>query len=553
MINLKTTDLDIHQCIVSLNDSYQILGTINLDNYIHSLANLQLEINELYKTAYGQEQRILIHSSLDQYNTSSYGTLLKTVQTIINKVDISNFFILFLTTNHNVESEYTHILKNFSSDNISFEIYKCFGKFKKIDTLITEVIPQNVMLDNLTKNTANIIDNNKNFCIMPWIQTQVRPNGLVYPCCVYNSNSAVGDVNDNSLSEIFNNESMRQIRTDMLNDIPIHGCEVCSINESSEKATFRQSANNKFLHHIPRTENTGDDGAFPYEHVAWDIRFNNLCNLKCRTCSPHSSTSWFADSKLINGNLEYQQLLRPSGVFSQYMEHLDHVEYIYFAGGEPLIIKECWDILESLYKQERFDIELVFNTNFTNLTFRGKSIFDYWGAFNHIHIGASLDAMGTRAEYWRSGTKWDTIVNNRYMMLQKLPEVGFSIDATVSLVNALHIPHFHKAWVKDGLIIPEQFNPKVLDYPSVFSLKNAPRKLKQKIYNKISTHIDWLIPLDKTEKSVTSFKSILTALTDETSIFDANGFWKKITQIDNIRNEKLIDVFPELECLVNYQ
>jgi hypothetical protein len=41
--------------------------------------------------------------------------------------------------------------------------------------------------------------------------------------------------------------------------------------------------------------------------------------------------------------------------------------------------------------------------------------------------------------------------------------------------------------------------------------------------------------------------------TTETSIFDANGFWKKITQIDNIRNEKLIDVFPELECLVNYQ
>jgi hypothetical protein len=156
--------------------------------------------------------------------------------------------------------------------------------------------------------------------------------------------------------------------------------------------------------------------------------------------------------------------------------------------------------------------------------------------------------MGKRAEYWRSGTIWGVIEHNRRRMINEAPDISFSIDATVSLVNALHVMDFHKDWVEKNLIKPHQFIPKVLDTPTVFSLHQVPTRLKEKILIKLNAHIKWLTLLDTTEKSISGFKAIAHSL--ESNIdFDSSGFWEKINVIDRLRNERLISVFPELDCL----
>jgi hypothetical protein len=92
-------------------------------------------------------------------------------------------------------------------------------------------------------------------------------------------------------------------------------------------------------------------------------------------------------------------------MWNQMQEHIPYLEQIYFAGGEPLIMEEHYNVLKELVRLKRFDVRLQYNTNFSRLNLKDENVLDYWKLFNNVSIGASLDAMGPRAEYIRKGTK----------------------------------------------------------------------------------------------------------------------------------------------------
>ena len=230
------------------------------------------------------------------------------------------------------------------------------------------------------------------------------------------------------------------------------------------------------------------------------------------------------------------------------MQHIDHVDKIYFAGGEPLMISECYDILQQLIDRGRTDVELVYNTNFTRTQLQGKNIFDYWKQFSKVSVGASLDAAGDRGEYLRSGTVWSDVVKNRKLMLEQTPATGFSIAATVTIINALHIPDFHRAWVEQGLVEPGSFLLQLLFEPAYLSLKYAPPELRDQVLDRYREHIEWLQPRDQHGKSVQQYQSVITMLAD-CEPFDAADFWTKTTQLDDYHGKTLLSVYPELAIL----
>ena len=59
-----------------------------------------------------------------------------------------------------------------------------------------------------------------------------------------------------------------------------------------------------------------------------------------------------------------------------------------------------------------------------------------WKHFPDISVGASLDAMGPRAELMRKGTKWEETLANRKRMMEVCPKVDFYISSTVGILNA---------------------------------------------------------------------------------------------------------------------
>jgi sulfatase maturation enzyme AslB (radical SAM superfamily) len=346
---------------------------------------------------------------------------------------------------------------------------------------------------------------------------------------------------------------MQKLRADMLSETPHAACTRCYEQEESGFFSGRRSANKHHGHHIRKLEEN------PFEMTYWDIRFSNLCNLKCRSCGHIFSSQWYQDQVKLAGPewKDRNTVLNYAGrtetdMWSQLEPHLDYVEQIYFAGGEPLLMEEHYNILEELVKRERFDVRLIYNTNFTHTDLKGRSVFEYWRQFESVAVGASLDGMGQPAEYIRKGTKWDQIVRNREQMLKQCPNVDFYVSSTVSIYNVMHVMDFHRNWVEQGLIEAADWNINILQGPDRDRIDVLPLHYKEQVKEKILAHIEWLKPHDKLKRAIVGYEAILKFMFDDDKSWLLHEFISVNDKHDDYRKEKFETVFPEYKDLRTY-
>jgi radical SAM protein with 4Fe4S-binding SPASM domain len=404
---------------------------------------------------------------------------------------------------------------------------------------------------DLTDRERFLLEDSKTFCIYPWIHLHAYPTGEAYPCCHSEMKFPVGNCRTQTLEEIWKDQPMQKLRADMLSETPNPACGRCYEQEQSGFFSGRKSANKHHGHHVNKIEKT------PFEMTYWDIRFSNLCNLKCRSCGHIFSSQWYQDqAKLAGGDWkDHNKVLNYAGrtetdMWEQLLPHIDYVEQIYFAGGEPLLMEEHYRILDELVKRKRFDVRLIYNTNFTHTDLKGKSVFEYWKLFDSVSVGASLDGSGKYAEYIRKGSCWDQIEQNRLEMLAICPAVDFYISPTLSIMNAWHLPDFHKDLVSRGLIKPQDLNVNILQDPPFYRIDIAPIKYKQQLRMKYQEHIEWLRPQDPLQRATVGFESAINFMmtTDNTHLIDT--FWRKTHELDAIRSEKMLTTIPELNALL---
>jgi MoaA/NifB/PqqE/SkfB family radical SAM enzyme len=405
----------------------------------------------------------------------------------------------------------------------------------------------------LTEREEFLLKESKTFCIYPWIHIHAYPTGEAYPCCHAEMRPGViGNCRTQTLEEIWHGEPLQRLREDMLAEREHPACTRCYEQEKSGFFSGRRSANKHHGHHIKKLESN------PFELTYWDIRFSNLCNLRCRSCGHIFSSQWYQDQARLAGGdwKERNTVLNYAGrtetdMWEQLEPHLDYVEQIYFAGGEPLLMEEHYRILDELERRGRFDVRLIYNTNFTHTDLKGRSVFDYWKKFQSVAVGASLDAMGDRAELIRKGTNWAQVEQNRRDMLKICPEVDFYISPTLSIMNALHLPQFHRAWVEQGLIRPQDLNVNILQDPAHYRIDIAPSDYKTHLSSVYWSHLEWLKTVgDPLGRATQGFESAVKFMmaTDNTHLIDT--FWRKTQEMDNIRQENVLAVIPELKALL---
>ena len=410
----------------------------------------------------------------------------------------------------------------------------------------------------LSEREEFLLKDSKTFCIYPWIHLHAYPTGEAYPCCHAEMGvGQIGNCRSNTLAEIWNSPEQKQLRVDMLTETPNPACGRCYEQEESGFFSGRKSANKHHGHHVARVGNTNETGHVDqFEMTYWDLRFSNLCNLSCRSCGHIFSSSWYKDQTELAGPAWASQNkpLNYAGRFAtdlweQLIEHIDHVEQIYFAGGEPLMMEEHYRILEELERRGRFDVRLIYNTNFTQTRLKDRTVFDYWRKFDSVAVGASLDASGPRGEYIRKGTDWAVVESNRRQMMEVCPRVDFYISPTLSIMNALHLPDFHRDWVEKGLLKPQDLNVNILQDPAYLRIDIAPTEYKQQIQSKYEQHLEWLRPLDQLNRATVGFESAITFMnsTDNTQLLDT--FWRKTHELDSIRREHVLDILPELRAI----
>jgi radical SAM protein with 4Fe4S-binding SPASM domain len=567
--------MTLNEQLEQLHQQYTILDVVDLDlwhtkSYADAQAWLREELQRLYRPRFENKERIVfVQRTGDVYvKDRSIGLILRNLQILLNESNINNSFVILLSTNPELSRELEHVHSiNADSDNRICGM-PVIGDWQMTtldqhpstvkDTYqYGSVNPLKISVSELSHKEKFLLTESKTFCIYPWLHLNVNPDGQAYPCCMTEHTAPVGNCRTQTLKQVWNGEPMKQVRKDMLNETPIAGCNRCYEQERSGFFSGRQSANKHHGHHIGRVLNTQPDGEFDqFEMVYWDIRFSNLCNLRCRSCGHIYSSQWYQDQAELAGPewAAKHKVLNYAGstktdMWEQLVEHIDYVEQIYFAGGEPLVMDEHYKILEELERRGRFDVRLIYNTNFTETRLKTRSVFDYWRKFDSVSVGASIDAMGPRAEYIRKGTDWAQVEQNRREMLASCPNVDFYVSPTLSIMNALHLPEFHKDWVAKGLIKPQDLNVNILLDPVHYRIDIATPDYKQRIVELYQEHLEWLRPLDQLNRATQGFESAINFITatDNTQLIPK--FWEVTEKLDSIRKEDILTVIPELANL----
>jgi radical SAM protein with 4Fe4S-binding SPASM domain len=398
---------------------------------------------------------------------------------------------------------------------------------------------------------SNDLKQSKHFCMMPWTHMHLWPAGTTYPCCMSDPDHPVGNTQDQTLQDIWNGPEMRQLRLNMLEDTPSKECRRCYELEDNGMSTLRNSSIENYMHHWDKVESTSDDGSAGDVNMAYmDIRFSNLCNLKCRSCGPQFSSSWFEDHKAIYGELPHGKILKVRDDMLNFMDELepllDSVERVYWAGGEPLITQEHYRILDKWIAMGKHDVKMDYTTNFTQMYYKNKTAFEYWNKFEHVRVAGSLDANHARGEYLRKNMVWSQVVQNRRDMIEQCPHVYFELTPTVSVYNVLNLPDFHKEWIEQGLLEPQNIRINILLDPSYMRLSILPPWIKSQVAKRYAEHISYLKQFDNIKSVISDYESILNFMekdrTDEIKMFKF-----KTQRIDRLRQESLLDVFPELD------
>ena len=402
----------------------------------------------------------------------------------------------------------------------------------------------------MTPREKELLIESESFCMLPWMHLHAFPDGRAYPCCFAFDKLHVGNVNKQSMEEVFNGDKMKQMRLNMLANKKSRECVKCYDQEQSGFFSLRLSSNKHFGHNIGMTENTKPDGTADFMIKYWDIRFSNLCNMACRSCGTWFSSNWYEDHKKLTGSPPNHAKIMKAGrssndIWEQLLKQFDHVEQFYFAGGEPIIMEEHLRILKELDKRKMYHVRLIYNTNFSKSKFKDTDIFELWNKFDSVSIGASLDAEGSRAELMRKGTKWNDILANRKRMLEVCPQVDFYISATVGLSNSLHVVDFHRNWVEQGLIKPQDFNFNLLQYPLWQRMDLLPQEYKEQVTEKYKTHMEWLRKRDHLTRASKGFESALDWMNKKDMSKHMQTFVTETRKYDKIRDENFTDVFPE--------
>ncbi|MEQ1876821.1 MAG: twitch domain-containing radical SAM protein [Bdellovibrionia bacterium] len=399
------------------------------------------------------------------------------------------------------------------------------------------------------------IKSSKVFCILPWVHMNLLPSGKVMPCCFSDRSQPLGNVGQSTLKEIWNGKEMKALRRNMLNGVPTAGCTRCYELDETGATSYRQIQNQNYRHHLERPAKTGADGFYSNYNVPYlNLRFSNKCNLRCRSCDSDYSTGWYLDAKALGRRVPSRVITPiPKGVSltEQLDPLLDEVEQIHFAGGEPLLLDEHYDLLSRLRAKKLFKVQLTYNTNFSKLKYKSFSVLDFWKDFENVKVNASFDGQGPRGEYLRKGLVWEEAVANRKLMQAEVPHVKFGLAPTLSILNALHLPDLHREWVESGMLDIENFTINPLASPSYYRAQILPVALKDRMRKLYEDHIESFIATRRPRNSKVekAFKAALSFTMAKNRPDLLPAFLRVTREIDRLRNENFIEVFPELAPL----
>jgi radical SAM protein with 4Fe4S-binding SPASM domain len=514
--------IELKNAVEQLKKEYSVLG-IFYYSALQALYGEKILYNWLYqhhKDYFEHHERLVFVQDCNdvyEYN-ENLGNYTNAIQKALTVVDITSCFITIVTTNKNIAKELSH---DGNSNVINHVIVA--GEYHPIFPTFG--------------NT---------FCVMPWMHLHIAPDGSVLPCCAGNTEYPLGNIDQDSLSDIYNNKNFQKLRQELLTGKHPKECQHCWIKEKNGIRSPRLNCNDRYQIPTPRDDGLVDE----FKPTTFDIRINKICNLKCRSCSPHLSSAIAQEVQGIY-NVEWPALnnLQRKTVMAEILLLLPNSEHIYFAGGEPLLAPEHFDMINELVRIKHTDLGICYSTNFMQLDFRGSSFTDLWREFSDITIGASLDAYGTVAEYLRHGTVWSTIESNLIRLQHESPHIKFKVTSTVGFLNIESLIELQRNWIERNLISIDQFSIAQIIFDSFFSVQAVPTHHKKRLESIIKNHIVWLNS-QNADLLIEEWQKVIDYMWLEDRSHLLPEFQHSMRNQDRYRGESFYDVLPQFADLM---
>lgn len=306
----------------------------------------------------------------------------------------------------------------------------------------------------------------KTYCPLPWIHLGTHPHGGVTPCCISDHTAGKNrarnygtdrdeffNLNDHSIDTHMNSDYFKEIRLQMLNGEKPVACMRCYDEED-------KGIRSKRVHEIEQYPNRGSawassttdaNGGIPLDLRFVELRLGNVCNVRCRTCNPASSSQWRRDYKELVETLDFVndgyswldhkhdfQWPEDESFYEDLYNCAPNMEVLYINGGEPTLIKAHWKYLRKLVESGRSkNIVLWYNINMTNLP---EQAIPLWSEFKETRVCPSIDDLNIRNHYIRYPTYWADVRNNLNTLMET--NLTVRITQTVSAYNFAYIDEF---------------------------------------------------------------------------------------------------------------
>lgn len=348
-----------------------------------------------------------------------------------------------------------------------------------------------------TYNELNAVS--PSYCVAKWKQVTLHlQNGHTHSCHHPGTHKVPLEELKNNPTALHNTQFKKELRKQMLNGERPKECDYCwraedAGNRYSDR-TYKSADHTWAYPHLQDLANQPWDANVDPSYV--EVSFSSVCNFKCSYCSPNISSQWMEEierfgpyptSTLFN-NIEWvkqnEQMPIPNNQENPYVDAFwewwptmyKELKQFRITGGEPLLSKNTFKVLDYIIENPNPDLVFSVNTNmnvpdalYDSFIEKLKIITDN-KCVHRIQIFTSAEAQGAQAEYIRFGMNYEQWIKNIKRMLNEVPTAALSIMSTY---NLLSIPSY-KRFLQDMLDIRVEYRelayrnnrtPIVLDMP----------------------------------------------------------------------------------------
>jgi MoaA/NifB/PqqE/SkfB family radical SAM enzyme len=321
---------------------------------------------------------------------------------------------------------------------------------------------------------------NNTFCVFPFVQSVVRTDGFISPCC---NMSGISNINNIDIEQYWASEEIKQLQNDLLEARSVDRCSACYDQEKTIGKSMRTESlkDYKFFdqrYYKKLVEHHGYlNKSFPSRI---EMHLGNLCNLKCLTCRPEDSSAFLTENHLLKISTHRQSDYQfDDEVICHNFELIlkNKVDVLDLRGGESMLMPVIKDLLNKLPATHDISV-LRIQTNGTILDDSWKNIFK---KFSKVEIMLSIDAYGSGNEYIRYPSKWDTLEKNIDYFLS-IPNGKIYLNCTVSNLNFLLLDQLVE-WANKKNIF---FHYSTVKTPTYYQYTNLPKELFDQMKEKLS-------------------------------------------------------------------